>query len=122
MIKLSIITTVLNCADSIRDCIDSVNSQSQPVEHIIIDGGSTDSTMQIIDEFRSLEAKVVSEPDEGIYDGMNKGLLLTTGDIIGFLNADDLYASPEILSKVLDVFLDLLKLFLNVRDADRQAR
>ncbi|MBW2661229.1 MAG: glycosyltransferase, partial [Deltaproteobacteria bacterium] len=104
MVKLSIITTVLNSAATIRDCIESVHSQNQPVEHIIIDGGSTDGTLEIVEEYRSRLSKVVSERDEGIYDGMNKGLRLATGDIIGLLNADDVYAGPDILTKVAKVF------------------
>jgi len=104
LVKLSIITTVLNSADTIQTCIESVRNQHQPVEHIIIDGGSTDGTLEIIEEYRSRLAKVVSERDEGIYDGMNKGLRLATGDIIGLLNADDVYAGPDILTKVAKVF------------------
>ena len=104
MVKLSIITTVLNAADTIRTCIESARSQSQSIEHIIIDGGSTDGTLEIIDEFRPHLTKIVSEPDRGIYDGMNKGLHLATGDIVGLLNADDVYAGSVILSRVLRVF------------------
>lgn len=100
MVKLSIITTVLNAAVTIRDCIESVRRQNQCIEHVIIDGGSTDGTLEIIEEYRSGLVKVISEQDEGIYDGMNKGLRLAAGDIIGLLNADDLYAGPDILSKV----------------------
>ena len=104
MHKISIITTVLNAADTIRTCIESARSQSQSIEHIIIDGGSTDGTLEIIDEFRPHLTKIVSEPDRGIYDGMNKGLRMATGDIVGLLNADDVYASSVILSWVLSVF------------------
>ena len=104
MVKLSIITTVLNAADTIRTCIESARSQSQSIEHIIIDGGSTDGTLEIIDEFRPHLTKIVSEPDKGIYEGMNKGLRLATGDIVGLLNADDVYASSVILSRVLRVY------------------
>ncbi len=107
MYKVSIITTVLNAADTIGDCIKSVYSQTVPVEHIIVDGGSTDGTNQIInDKYLSCITKYISEPDKGIYDGMNKGLGLTTGNIIGFLNADDMYAESDILYKVLKVFTD----------------
>ena len=104
MVKLSIITTVLNAVDTIRTCIQSVRSQKQTFEHIIIDGGSTDGTLEIIDEFRPHLTKIVSEPDKGIYEGMNKGLRLATGDIVGLLNADDVYAGSVILSRVLRVF------------------
>lgn len=101
MPKLSIITTVFNAASYIQDCIESVLNQTQPVEHIIIDGGSTDGTLGIIRKYGPRLAKVVSEPDAGIYDGMNKGLKLATGDIVGLLNADDIYAGPKILAKVI---------------------
>jgi glycosyltransferase involved in cell wall biosynthesis len=104
---ISIITTVLNSADTIEDCILSIRNQAVPVEHIIIDGGSTDGTLGIIDRYRSALAKVVSEKDEGIYDGMNKGIKLATGDIIGLLNADDLYMTQETLLKVIKVFEDI---------------
>jgi len=104
MLKLSIITTVFNSAGTIQNCIESVRSQSKAVEHIIIDGGSTDGTLDIVDNYRPGLARVISETDNGIYDGMNKGLRLATGDIIGLLNADDAYADPEILSKVAKLF------------------
>jgi glycosyltransferase len=74
---------------------------------VIIDGGSTDGTLEILQECRSVLSKVISEPDRGIYDAMNKGLLLAaSGDIIGFLNADDFYASSDVISKVLNIFED----------------
>ena len=100
MPKISIITSVFNAASYIEDCIESVISQAQQVEYIIIDGGSTDGTLEIIRKYDPKLAKVVSEPDTGMYDGMNKGLKLATGDIIGILNADDIYAGSKILSKV----------------------
>lgn len=70
------------------------------VQHIIIDGGSTDGTKEIIERYRPKLAQVISEPDQGIYDAMNKGLDRASGDIICFLNADDQYASPSVLSLV----------------------
>lgn len=107
MVKISIITTVLNAVDTIGDCIKSVYNQTIPVEHIIVDGGSTDGTKQIIrDKYLSYISKYISEPDKGIYDGMNKGLDFATGNVIGFLNADDMYAKSDTLSKVLKVFTD----------------
>ena len=106
MLKVSIITTVLNGAGTIRDCIKSVQSQTLPVEHIIIDGGSTDSTLEIIEEYKSDIARVISEPDNGIYDAMNKGLQFVSGDVVGILNADDFYAGSTVLEKVADVFAD----------------
>ena len=106
MLKVSIITTVLNGADTIRACIRSIQSQTLTVEHIIIDGGSTDSTLEIIEEYKSDIAGVISEPDDGIYDAMNKGLQLVSGDIVGILNADDFYAGSTVLEKVANAFAD----------------
>ena len=106
MNDISIVTAVLNGANTISDCIDSVSKQNRAVEHVIIDGGSTDGTLEILEKHRSALARVVSEKDRGIYDGMNKGLDLVSGDIVGFMNADDLYNGPDILSKVVRVLED----------------
>lgn len=90
-----------NSAATIGDALQSVAGQSWPhVEHIVVDGASTDATMSVIDRFRSRLAKVVSEPDHGIYDAMNKGLTLAGGDIVCFLNADDMYAHEHVLADV----------------------
>jgi len=102
--KISVVTTVLNHVEAIKDCLESVSRQNLPIEHIIIDGGSTDGPLDIIASYHSHLARVISASDNGIYDGMNKGLGLATGDIIGLLNADDLYAGPDILAKVAKVF------------------
>ena len=103
---VSIITAVYNGVQTISDCIESIQNQSCPVEHIIIDGGSTDGTIDIIEEYKSDIARVVSEPDNGIYDAMNKGIQLVSGDIVGILNADDFYADSTVLEKVADAFAD----------------
>lgn len=102
MPKISIITVCYNAADTISDCIESVLQQNVEAEHIIIDGGSTDETIQITNKYRNKLARFISETDEGIYDAMNKGIKLATGDIIGILNADDYYANQHILEKVID--------------------
>lgn len=92
MKKISIITVVLNAAGTIERTIKSVLSQSyKNVEYIIIDGGSTDGTLNVIEKYRNSLAYFISEPDNGIYDAMNKGIRKATGDIIGLLNADDWY-------------------------------
>ncbi len=102
--KFSIITAVYNNRRHIGDCIDSVLSQTYPdIEHIIIDGGSTDGTLDIISSLTheaSRLIRVVSEPDNGIYDALNKGIKLATGDVIGFLHADDIYAESSVIGKV----------------------
>jgi glycosyltransferase involved in cell wall biosynthesis len=106
MVSLSIITATLNNASTIRDCIESVIKQDLSVEHIIIDGGSTDGTLDIIHEYRPHLAKLVSESDKGVYDALNKGIQMAECNIIGLLHADDFYAEPDILSKVASVFGD----------------
>jgi glycosyltransferase len=104
--KLSIITATFNAADTLGVCLDSVRDQGVDVEHILVDGGSTDATLDIVDSYKNSIAKLVSEPDQGIYDAMNKGIQMATGDVIGILNADDFYPSNDILSRVEEVFAD----------------
>jgi len=97
----SIITVVLNGKDTIEDTIKSVLGQGyQNIEYIIIDGGSTDGTLKIIESYKDKISKFVSEKDKGIYDGMNKGISLADGDIIGILNADDFYTSNNVIETV----------------------
>jgi glycosyltransferase len=103
--QISIITATFNAASTIADCLTSVNSQTILVEHIIIDGSSTDNTLDIVRNI-SPYTRILSEPDNGIYDAMNKGIGLATGEIIGILNADDFYASPDVLAHVAKVFSD----------------
>ena len=105
--KFSIITVVRNGAGTIRGTIDSVKGQDFPdVEHLIIDGASTDGTLAILETYRATLSRVISEPDNGIYDGMNKGLALAKGDVVGFLNADDVYADGQVLHDVAVCFDD----------------
>jgi glycosyltransferase involved in cell wall biosynthesis len=100
-LKISIITATYNCNPILIDCLNSVALQSyNNIEHIIIDGASTDGTLPLINSKRDQISVLVSEPDNGIYDAMNKGIKLATGNIIGFLNSDDFYANNEIISKV----------------------
>lgn len=101
--KISIITAVFNGASTIGDCVLSVKKQSYSAEHLIIDGRSTDNTVQVARESNPA-AKIFSEPDDGIYDAMNKGILLSSGDVVGILNADDFYASADVLEKVATLF------------------
>lgn len=94
--KISIITVCFNSAATIADTLRTVDAQTWPdIEHWIIDGGSTDDTLRIVDEHRQPWRHVLSEADRGIYDAMNKGIARATGDYIGFLNADDLFASDH---------------------------
>lgn len=98
---ISVITVCYNSAATLTRALQSVADQNWPfVEHIVIDGASKDETAEIIDRFRAKLAHIVSEPDKGIYDAMNKGLDRASGDIVCFLNADDQYASNSVLSRV----------------------
>ena len=103
--KISIITVVLNGEWTIKDSIESViNQDYQNIELIIIDGGSLDRTIAIAKSYNKYLSALISEPDKGIYDAMNKGLKIATGEIIGFLNSDDYYANNHIISKVVKEF------------------
>ena len=99
--KITIITVAYNSARTIEDTIRSVLSQThQDIEYIVVDGGSTDGTLGIVDKYRGKIARSVSGPDKGIYDAMNKGLALATGEVIGFLNSDDFYAQNSAIETV----------------------
>lgn len=109
--KISIITVSYNSAATIGDTLLSVSEQTYDnIEHIIIDGGSTDETKAIIARNSSDELIFISEPDQGIYDAMNKGIELATGDVIGILNSDDVYANRNVISRVMKKFDDSLHL------------
>lgn len=99
--KVSIITVVYNGGHCIKKCIDSVIKQTYPdIEYIIVDGNSKDDTLSIVNQYRDQVDKVISEPDKGIYDAMNKGIQAATGELIGILNADDEYATSDIIEEV----------------------
>ena len=103
--KVSIITVVFNNASTIRDTIESVLNQTyKNIEYIIIDGASTDQTLEQINSFSNIIDQIVSEADSGIYDAMNKGIKLATGDIVGILNADDFFCNDQVIQKVVEVF------------------
>ena len=102
--KISIITAVFNAANTIEETLLSVAQQThQNVEHVVVDGGSSDATPKIIACHRDKLARFISEPDHGVYDAMNKGLALASGEVVGFLNADDVYADKDVLSRVVDI-------------------
>jgi glycosyltransferase involved in cell wall biosynthesis len=103
--KVSIITVILDNHKLVADAINSVLSQTYPdIEYIIIDGGSKDGSLDVIRSYGDKIHVVLSEPDRGIYDAMNKGLALATGDIVGFLNSDDFYADDTIIADVVATF------------------
>lgn len=109
--KISIITASYNAQETIKSTLESILQQDyKEIEHIIIDGASTDQTLSIINPFLSLyqeqniPLKIISEKDQGIYDAMNKGIQHASGEIIGFLNADDFFSSSHSLSYIIDAF------------------
>jgi len=104
-IKITLITVTYNAANTIERCIRSIISQTYAnIEYIIIDGGSTDDTTVIVNKYKEHIHKYVSEPDNGIYDAMNKGISLATGAIIGMLNADDFFVADNVLADVAKAF------------------
>ena len=103
--KISIITVSYNAERTIERCIQSVISQNyKDIGYIIIDGGSTDGTVSIIEKYKKHIQFLVSEPDRGIYDAMNKGIAVAQGDVIGILNADDFFADDHVLSDIATAF------------------
>ena len=105
--KISIITATWNSGATLRYTMRSVLSQSYPnIEHIIVDGGSTDSTMEIVHELEPEyqgKLRYISGKDKGIYDAMNKGIAMATGDIVGILNSDDFYTSDIVLLSLIHI-------------------
>lgn len=130
MIKVSVITVCFNSAGTIRDTIESVRSQSYPdIEYIIVDGGSSDGTLEIIKEYGDSVSLLISEPDRGIYDAMNKGIRAATGDVVATLNSDDFYADELSVQKLVSctekngtetVFADLV--FVDPNDSENIIR
>lgn len=103
--KISIITVCYNSAKTLEDTIQSVMGQTYgDIEYIIIDGASTDGTLQILNKYKEDIDVLVSEPDKGIYDAMNKGIAKATGSIIGILNSDDVFFDNHTIQKVVDAF------------------
>ena len=101
---ISLVTISYNSSKTIKETLNSVNNQSfLNLEHIIVDGKSTDNTLEICKNFTHI-SKIISEPDRGVYDAFNKGLKLASGDIIGFLNADDIFNNNHALQKIADTF------------------
>lgn len=107
MLKISIITATFNRADTVAEALASVADQTWPqVEHIVIDGASTDGTLRLIEARRDRLAVLVSEPDGGIYDALNKGFARSSGDVIGLMHSDDFYADERVLERVAQAFAD----------------
>lgn len=103
--KISLITVAYNSAATIRTTLESVEAQGYPeLEYIVVDGGSTDETLEVVGQYPELVTELVSEPDRGIYDAMNKGVLRASGDVVGILNSDDFYLHPDVLREVASAF------------------
>jgi glycosyltransferase involved in cell wall biosynthesis len=103
-LKVSIITVSFNSAKTIADTIESVLGQDFPqIEYIVVDGGSSDGTVEIIKQYEDRIAYWVSEKDRGMYDAMNKGIALATGDVIGILNSDDVYMNTHVISELMEL-------------------
>jgi glycosyltransferase involved in cell wall biosynthesis len=105
--KISVITATYNSAETLADCLDSLRMQTHPdIEHVVIDGASSDGTLALLEARRQDVSVLVSEPDGGIYDALNKGIRLSTGHAVGFLHSDDFYATSDALACVADAFAD----------------
>ncbi len=106
-LKISVVSATWNCVATVKDCLASVSGQTYAhCEHVVIDGASSDGTAEFLEGKRSQLAVLVSEPDKGIYDALNKGISRSTGDVVGFLHADDLYAHADVLADVARAFSD----------------
>jgi len=104
-LKISVITATYNCASVVEDCLASVAGQVyENIEHVLIDGSSTDNTLEVLQNHRPSLTKIVSEPDDGIYDALNKGIAHTSGEVIGFLHSDDVFSSKDVLKNVASIF------------------
>lgn len=105
--KISVVTACFNSAETLGDTLRSVALQTHPdVEHIIVDGGSVDNTTDLVRRKEFRVARLISERDAGVYDAMNKGIAASTGEVIGFLNGDDWYASDHVLAHIAEAFED----------------
>jgi len=102
--KVSIITVCYNAESTVADTIESVIGQDYPnLEYIVIDGQSTDRSLEIINRFKNQISKIISEPDQGMYDALNKGIAMASGEIVGMLNADDFYVDEKVVSDMVSV-------------------
>ncbi len=119
--KISIITIAYNSEETIEDTIISVINQTyKNIEYIIIDGGSTDHTLAIIEKYKDKIHTVISAPDKGIYDAMNKGVAIASGDLIGILNSDDFYANNDVIDNVAKNIGDNDSIYADLVYVDRE--
>ena len=107
MVKISIITAVYNNRETISDALESALGQSGvDIELVVIDGGSTEGTLEVLRSYADRLHVLVSEPDQGIYDALNKGIRRASGEVVGFLHSDDLFADSDVLSRIAAAFAD----------------
>lgn len=105
-LKISIITATYNSASTVVDAIESVNNQTYDnIEHIIIDGASKDDTINVVKRVGKRVTTIISEPDKGIYDALNKGINAATGDVIGFMHSDDIFYDTQVVEKIANAFI-----------------
>lgn len=126
---ITLITPVWNNVATVGHCMRSIADQTVPCQHILVDGGSTDGTLEVIKQFSRPNTVATSEPDNGMYDAINKGLEHANGDIVGVLNADDYYPTPNVLKLIVDVFADTTVeasygdlLYVERKDTDKVVR
>ena len=128
--KVSIITSCYNREATIREAIESVLGQDYPnIEYIVVDGASKDNSLQVINEYKDRIATIISEPDKGMYEAINKGIRAVTGDIIGLVHSDDFFYSKDTISRIVSEFertgADLVYgngLFVSFEDTSRVVR
>ena len=128
--KITIITSCYNREKTIRGCIESVLAQDYPdIEYIVVDGASKDGSLSIINEYKDRISKIISEPDRGMYEAINKGIRAATGDVIGLVHSDDFLYSPQTVSNIVKRFeethADFLYgdgLFVNAENTDKVVR
>lgn len=128
--KVSIITTCYNRVSTIRGAVESVLAQDYPdIEYIIVDGASTDGTVEILREYEGRVARIVSEPDRGMYEAINKGIRMATGEVVGLLHSDDFFYDNHVVSRIVERlqatgadFLYGNGLFVNARNTDKVVR
>jgi glycosyltransferase involved in cell wall biosynthesis len=106
-LKISIITAVFNRHETVQEALESVARQTHgDVEHVVVDGASNDGTLEVLERLRNQIEVLVSEKDAGIYDALNKGIGLASGEVVGFLHADDLFADDRVISRIAAAFTD----------------
>lgn len=128
--KVSIITTCYNRVSTIRGAVESVLAQDYPdIEYIIVDGASTDGTVEILREYEGRVARIVSEPDRGMYEAINKGIRMATGEVVGLLHSDDFFYDNHVVSRIVERlqatgadFLYGNGLFVNAGNTDKVVR